>query len=258
MRVALIQMDIALGEPEVNRLRALKLIDQAVDRGAHWVILPEMWTCGYDFRKLEDYTEGLNGPTINGLRKKAKETGIYIFAGSLPEKLSEGIYNTCFIIGPQGNILGKYSKIHLFGLMDEHKFLRPGEATCLVDTPLGKVGVIICYDLRFPELARSLVLQGARVLVAPAQFPDPRSAHWRILNQARALENQVYVLAVNRVGKDEKNTFFGQSMAVDPWGEVAAVGGAGEEVIMVDLKPRLIDVVRRAMPCLKDRRPELY
>ena len=258
MKVALIQMDIALGEPEVNRLRALELIDQAVDRGAHWAIFPEMWTCGYDFKKLKDYTEGVNGPTITGLRKKAAETGIYIFAGSLPEKLSEGIYNTCFVIDPQGNILGKYSKIHLFGLMDEHKFLRPGAATCLVETPLGKVGVIICYDLRFPELARRLVLQGARVLVAPAQFPDPRAAHWRILNQARALENQVYVLAVNRVGNDKKNTFFGQSMAVDPWGEVVAAGGAEEEVVLVDLKPRLIDVVRRAMPCLKDRRPELY
>ncbi|MHB8170844.1 MAG: carbon-nitrogen family hydrolase [Thermincolia bacterium] len=258
MKVALIQMDLGLGQPEDNRSRALELIDQAVEQGAEWVILPEMWTCGYDLKRLEHYAEGVNGPTVTRLRKKAEEAGIYIFAGSLPEKQGEGIFNTCFVIGPQGEILGKYSKIHLFSLMEEQQYMRSGEASCLVETPLGKVGVIICYDLRFPELARRLVLQGARVLVVPAQFPEPRADHWRILNQARAVENQIYVLAVNRVGKDEKNTFFGQSMAVDPWGEVAALGGDGEEVILIDLDSNLIDKVRRTIPCLKDRRPELY
>jgi len=258
MKVGLIQMDVALGQPDANRDKVLKMVDQAVDRGAQLVVLPELWTCGYDLKKIDHYAESPNGPTLARLQNKAREKGIYLFAGSIPERLGEGIYNTCFIIGPQGKILGKYSKVHLFGLMGEQQYFRPGSAGCLVDTPAGKTGVVICYDIRFPEMARNLVLQGARVLVVPAQFPEPRAAHWMILNQSRAIENQIYVLAVNRVGSDEKSTFFGRSMVVDPWGEVKALGGSGEEVIVADIDPGLVDKVRQTIPCLKDRRPEIY
>jgi predicted amidohydrolase len=148
--------------------------------------------------------------------------------------------------------------MHLFRLMAEEKYLAPGEAATLADTPWGKIGMAICYDLRFPELFRRYALGGAQLILVPAEWPHPRRAHWQTLLRARAIENQCFVAACNRVGTTGNSTFFGASAVIDPWGETLIEGGEAEMILTVTIDLALVDSVRRRIPVFEDRRPELY
>lgn len=259
MKVALLQMDIVFGEPEANRRKAAAMIASGLEQGAKLFVLPEMWTTGYKLAEIHNLAEPEDGPTLAMLRATAREHGVEIVTGSMAEARGGKVYNTCYAIDAVGEVVAKYSKIHLIGLMQEDRYIAPGDSKALFALGCGPAGMIICYDLRFTELPRSLALTGCRTLFVPAEWPAQRGAHWRTLNIARAIENQLFVIAVNRVGRDPDNVYFGHSLVVNPWGEVLAEGAEDrEEVIVADVDFAAGEEIRRRMPVFADRRPQYY
>lgn len=257
MRVSLIQMDIALGRPQENRRRAADLVRVAA-QDADLVMLPEMWTTGYALKDLADNLADRDGePTGAFLSALARECGVHI-VGSAPDQRGGQVYNSATVYGSSGNRLAEYAKVHLVPMMDEHLYLAPGTQISLADVGECKAGLAICYDLRFPELFRTMALGGAQVMLIPAEWPTQRLSHWRTLVIARAIENQCYVLACNRVGSDQANAYPGHSMVVDPWGTILAEGGEGEEVVRATLDMAQVAEIRSRIPVFKDRRPDLY
>ncbi len=257
VKVALLQLDIQLGKPEQNREKVLRQITTAVDQGAQIITLPELWTTGYalqDLKELAPETE----VTLESLQQVANSKKIWIFAGSMLEQVQQKFFNTTFVINDSGQIVGKYRKTHLFSLMNEDQYFSAGDEICVVETPFGKVGTVICYDLRFPELIRQIAILGAIITVVAAEWPHPRLAHWRILNQARAIENQSFILAVNRTGVSKNTHFCGNSMIIDPWGEILAEANEAEEILIAELDLTQVTKVRNTIPCWSDRRIDLY
>jgi len=259
MRIALVQMDVAYGDVAANHAKARAFIVEGLARGAELFVFPELWTTGYKLKEIGKMAETLAGKTLAMLCRTARENNVAIIAGSIPELCDGKIYNAACAIDKDGRIVGRYRKIHLIGLMEEDLYLSPGEERCSFPIASTTAGLIICYDLRFPELPRVLALQGARVLFVPAEWPAVRGHHWRMLNIARAIENQIFVVAVNRVGSDPDNVFFGHSLAVDPWGEIIVEGSeTQEELLIVDIDPKFVENVRSRVPVFQDRRPACY
>lgn len=203
MKIALVQMDVQIGEPEVNFKKAAAFLEEAVREQPDLIILPEMWNTGYALEQADQLAD------VNGERTKqlfssfARKHQVYLIAGSVLNKRTEdeNITNTMYVFNRQGELLLDYDKIHLFRLMDEHNYLTAGDQLGLFD--YGEdvtIGAMICYDLRFPQLSRTLVNKGAKVLVNTAQWPSARVDHWRSLLIARAIENQSFMIAVNRTG----------------------------------------------------------
>ncbi len=249
-KIACIQMDVALKSEQYNLKKALKMIDESVERGAKIVCLPELFTTGFDFQYIKRCAREIPNKITNELSKKAKKLKIFIIGGSLPIIDGGGIYNTSFLFDPNGRIIGKYNKIHLFPLMGEDKYFNRGKECRTYKTEFGNFGIIICYDIRFPELTRKLTLSGAEIVFVPSQFPSQRLDHWKTLIRARAIENQIFVVAVNRVGKDSKNSFCGNSMVVDPWGEVLTSKNEKEGAMVTSIDIGIIYEVRERLPCL--------
>jgi predicted amidohydrolase len=259
MKTALIQMDIVLGDVSANRKKAQSMIEEGLRAGAQLFVLPELWTTGYKLDQIHQLAEPDNGPTLQMLKNIAKQNQVEIMGGSLAELRDGKVYNTAYAFNQAGEMIGKYSKIHLIGLMAEDKYIAPGSSKCAFDMSFGKVGMNICYDLRFLELPRALALGGCQVMFVPAEWPTIRGKHWLTLNMARAIENQMFVLAVNRVGKDDNNAFFGNSMLIDPWGEVLAHGSSDqEEVVIADVDFSSVADIRKRIPVFADRRPQYY
>jgi omega-amidase len=257
VRVALVQMEIALGQPEVNRQRAVALVREAA-QGADLVLLPEMWTTGYCLPELSGHLADRDGePTGAFLADLARECSIYL-AGSVAVERDGKVYNLATLYGPDGQLRAEYAKVHLVPMMDEPRYLTPGDQLALADMDGVAAGLAICYDLRFPELFRTLALRGAAVMLVLAEWPASRLHHWRTLVQARAIENQCYILACNRVGSDGQNDFPGHSMIVDPWGTVLAEGGEDEAILRGHLDLAMVADVRLRVPVFRDRRPDLY
>ena len=254
VKAAAIQFDIRLGDVDANLSYVLAEIKRLSKEGVKLIVLPEMWSTGYAWRKLGKLSE--QTPEIIKELKKASKKGTVII-GSMPEKSGEELYNTAYVID-NGKLIGKYRKIHLFASMKEDYFLKAGNEPLLCNTSVGKIGVLICYDVRFPELARRLTLEGAEMLVVPAEWPHPRLDHWRTLLKARAIENQLFLIAANRCGKHGMVRFCGNSMIVNPGGEVISEAGEGEETITAEIDLNLVTRYREEMPALKDRRPGVY
>lgn len=258
MQIAAIQMDVAFGQPKKNQLQVENKVKQAVQtEGAKVVVLPELWNTGFDLARLEEIAD--RGELVPWLSELSSRYEIFLVAGSIAEMDGSACYNTCYVFAPDGSQLFRYRKLHLFRLMKEEQFLSPGDQGAK-SFSLGdhQAGSIICYDVRFPELARSLALDGATLMFVPAQWPHPRLKHWRILNQARAVENQMFVVAVNRVGQGGKDQFFGHSMIIDPWGNILAEGTEEEEIITVDVDLGEVERIRNQIPVFKDRVPSCY
>lgn len=257
MRIALVQMDIELGRPDLNRNRAAQLVRDAA-AGADLVMLPEMWTTGYALPDLLGNLADREGqPTGALLAGLARETGVYL-VGSIADERNGRVYNTATVHAPDGNLIGTYSKVHLVPMMDEHLYLAPGDTVAVTQVDGVGAGLAICYDLRFPELFRTMALSGAHVMLIPAEWPSQRLGHWRTLLQARAIENQCFVVACNRVGRDANNGFPGHSMVIDPWGTILAEGGEDEEILRAEFDPGQVLEIRRRIPVFRDRRPDLY
>ncbi|UOR10377.1 carbon-nitrogen family hydrolase [Halobacillus amylolyticus] len=255
--LAIIQMDIAYGDPAVNRRQARTHIKEAVAKGGEVILLPEMWTTGYDLSRFDEIAETLDGPTHQLLAELAENHQVTI-ASSIAEREGEDFYNTFVVYDKNGECCMKYRKAHLFRLMDEEKYLKSGDQQGnfqLGETP---VAGVICYDIRFPEWIRTHMLEGARGLFVVAEWPKSRVAHWRNLLISRAIENQCFVIACNRVGADPNNEFGGHSIVVDPWGTVVGEAGENEEILMVEVDFSRVEAIREQIPIFQDRRPDLY
>jgi len=255
VRASLLQIDVNEGESvESRRVRVASLVrDQA---GADLVVLPELWTTGaFAYEEFGSEAEPLEGPTYEAMAKAASDAGVWLHAGSVPERDPEGpLYNTSLVFSPSGDLAAAYRKIHRFGFdKGEAVLMGAGEELVTVRLPGTTLGVATCYDLRFPELFRGLVDAGAETLVIPAGWPERRRAHWTLLAQARAVENQAFVLACGTAGTHAGVPQAGHSIVVDPWGEVLAQAGAGEQVLRVEFDPGKVAVTRDQFPALKDR-----
>lgn len=251
-------MDIVFGDIEENVKRVAEQLAAVMEQNPDVVVLPELWTTGYDLTRLDVLgdVEGVQAKQV--MSDWAKTYGVNIVGGSIAKRTDAGITNTMYMFDRSGEVVGEYSKVHLFQLMDEHKFLASGseEGQFAVDNV--PCAGFICYDIRFPEWLRVHASKGAEVLFVVAEWPLPRLAHWRILLTARAIENQCYVVACNRAGSDPNNVFAGHSVIIDPWGEVVAEAEEGEETLVSTLDFAKIPEVRRGIPVFEDRRPDLY
>jgi omega-amidase len=251
IRVAAIQMQIISGEPKKNMVRAEAMLGEAARRGAQAALLPELWTVGYALDRFQELAEECSELTLHFLQGEARRLNMTIVGGSFPTLGSDGVYSTCYIIGPDGEALASYSKEHLFPLLKEPQYLRPGKPGAATNTPLGRWATLICFDIRFPESARQLAYHGARVLWVPAEWPHPRLEHWRTLLRARAIENQFFVVAANRTGTGDNSNWCGHSTIIDPWGNILAEAEEEETVLVSDLDMSLVDEVRARIPCFE-------
>jgi predicted amidohydrolase len=251
----LIQIDVDEGEPvESRRRRAAALVREQA--GADLVVLPELWTTGaFAYEEFARGAEALRGPTYEAMAEAASDAGVWLHAGSIPERDPGGpLYNTSLVLSPSGELAVAYRKIHRFGFdRGEAVLMGAGEELVTVRLPSTTLGVATCYDLRFPELFRGLVDAGAETLVVPAGWPERRRSHWTLLARARAVENQAFVLACGTAGTHAGVAQAGHSMVVDPWGEVLARAGAGEEVLTVEFDPGKVAATREQFPALRDR-----
>lgn len=251
-------MDICFGEPSKNYQLAERLIDRAMMETPDIIVLPELWTTGYDLTRLDEIADKDGQDSITFLKRLAQKYQVHFVGGSIANRGENGVKNTLLIINKKGELIHQYSKLHLFKLMDEHLYLEAGTEKGLFELENHLFAGVICYDIRFPEWIRAHTEQGAEVLFVVAEWPKSRLAHWRALLIARAIENQCFVIACNRAGKDPNNIFAGHSMIIDPWGEVIAEAGSNEEILSAELNLELVKNVRKQIPIFADRKPEFY
>ncbi|NHN28603.1 carbon-nitrogen family hydrolase [Paenibacillus agricola] len=258
--IALLQMDIAIGEPDLNYAVLEGLLEQAIKAEAKpdVVMFPEMWNTGYALDRIHELADVDGERTHALLSSFAREHGVNVIGGSIAEKKGDQIFNTIYVYNREGIKVAEYSKIHLFRLMEEEKYLQEGSHIGQFELDGIPCGMMICYDIRFPELSRKLALGGAQILFVPAEWPNPRLHHWRTLLMARAIENQMFVMSCNRVGTSGTTEFFGHSMAIDPWGEIIAEGTEAEQIIRTQIDLELVQQVRSRIAVFEDRRPSLY
>lgn len=259
LRVAIGQMDVALGDAEANLRAVQALAADAAAQGAELLVLPELWGSGYDLERAHELADELNTGLFAATAALARHHKLAI-CGSLLEwdTTTERPYNTATLYDANGALRGSYRKLHLIGLLDEDRYLAAGDAAPVLETPWGTAALAICYDLRFPELLRRYALDGATLVLMPAEWPSPRIEHWRTLLRARAIENQCFVVACNRVGSDRANSFGGYSAIIDPRGTVLVEAGDSPELRLATLNFDLVSEVRSFQPVFADRRPEVY
>lgn len=258
MRLSLIQCNLVSAQPGKNLEQIKALLEKAAQDQPDVIILPEMWNTSYALKDVHDLADRYGEPGARAVGDMARRFGVNIVAGSVADRRDGQVYNTSYIFNRQGEEVDSYSKVHLFGLMEEGNYLAAGASRVSFELDGVKCGIIICYDLRFPELARALALDGARILFIPAQWPQPRLHPWRTLIQARAMENQMFVVGVNRVGQEGKTVFFGQSLLVNPLGDVILQGSDKEEILTAEIDLAQVDKVRSHMTCFQDRVPQAY
>lgn len=254
MKVAILQLSFRDEEDKNTRISRVENIIQEA-QPADLVLLPEVWNIGYySFERYMDESETLEGETVTRLSALAKKNGTYIFSGSFIEREGDKLYNTAVLLGPKGDICGSYRKIHLFGIgSEERKYLSAGEKITVVDTEFGKIGLSICYDLRFPELHRHLSAQGAEIILSCAAWGYPRVENWLILSRARAIENQCFYMTCGCAGTSYGNNYIGRSQAIDPWGNVVASAGEQETIMKFEIDPKQVGKARQQLSFLRDR-----
>ncbi|MCR8660623.1 carbon-nitrogen family hydrolase [Paenibacillus endoradicis] len=260
LKFAIIQMHVEVGNVEANTLKLKNMLHQAIsaEQKPDVILFPEMWNTGYALTEITTLADPSGESTKIWLSQFSSEHQVNIVAGSIAESKEDGVFNTIYAFDRNGKVISDYSKLHLFRLMDEEKYLQAGDKLGQLQIDGIDAGMMICYDIRFPELFRRLALDGAKVMFVPAQWPNPRLHHWRTLLMARAIENQMYVIACNRMGTSGESTFFGHSIVIDPWGEIVAEAGDEETVLTGEIDMSIVDKVRSTIPVFKDRRPEQY
>jgi len=255
LTAAAIQFNIALGEVARNQARVEQALARVAKQDVQLAVLPEMWSAGYDYKRLAAHAAE-TPRVIEALCRQAQALQMVV-VGSLPELDKDKIYNTAYIID-RGELVARYRKLHMFSTMGEDRFLSPGDRSLVVSTSVGRLGVAICYDLRFPELFRKMALEGAEVICLPAEWPKPRQEHWRTLLRARAMENQLFVVAANCCGIQGKLDFFGMSLLLSARGEVLAEGGETDTELVATFDYQELVDYRSQIRCYHDRRPEVY
>jgi predicted amidohydrolase len=254
MKIVSLQLEVGDRPKAENVAGAMELVDKAPE--ADLLLLPEIWPIGFfSFDRYHRESEPIDGPTVATFKEKAESRRCHIHLGSLVERAGDNFYNASVLISPAGDVVAHYRKIHLFGYQsDETRLLTPGSDVTVVDLPWGRCGLSTCYDLRFPELFRRMVDQGARFFLVTSAWPMARLEAWRLFNQARAHENLAYLVSCNCAGVNGGTRLAGHSMVVDPWGKIVAEGGAGGELVVAEIDPELPGRVRAKFPALADRK----
>lgn len=257
LTISIAQIDLAWGQPALNLARTRELAHEAKRRGSDVILFPELWLSDYDLAHAPQYASALGSSDFAQLSEIARQSGIHLL-GSLLEAEGEHIYNTAALFAPSGELAAVYRKTHLFAPMEEKRYLSPGNELPTFDLPWGRCALAVCYDLRFPEMFSHYTAAGARIVFLVAQWPLRRVTHWQTLLRARAIENQIFVAACNRVGDVEGERFGGHSAICDPWGRTCIEGGEDEVLLTATIDLALVEQVREQLPFFADRRPALY
>ncbi|XP_014879469.1 omega-amidase NIT2 [Poecilia latipinna] len=265
-RLAVVQLQVSSDKAN-NLSKVRRLVKEAAGQGGKVVLLPECFNSPYGTSFFSKYAEKIPGETTQMLSEVAKENKLHLVGGSIPEEDGGKLYNTCAVFGPEGELILKHRKIHLFDIdvpgkirFQESETLSPGNSLSTFDTPFCRVGVGICYDMRFAELAQLYNRKGCQLLVYPGAFNMTTGpAHWELLQRARALDNQTYV-ATASPARDEAASYvaWGHSTVVNPWGEVIAKAGHEESIIYADIDLQYLADVRQQIPISSQRRDDLY
>lgn len=261
--ISLAQFDVISGEPEKNLDKGSVYIADAIHRDSDLIVFPEMWTTGFNWKRNKEIAIKQE-EVLEQIADMAKESRLWINGSMLTLNDNGEVSNTSILYSPDGERAAIYNKVHLFSFHGEDKHMAPGSGLATAETPWGKVGLSICYDIRFPELFRSYALQGVKMILCPIAFPHPRLEHWSILSRARAIENQCYMVSTNQVGLSEPSKkgeirFFGHSAIINPWGEAVVEGNDTDEVLLtatVDME--MVEDVREKMKVFQDRKPGVY
>lgn len=252
IKVCAVQMASLAGDVGSNLQKAKEIVTKAKSQGAELVLLPELFDVGYDLEVVKHLNYDTNA-TLNFLKDLCQCLEIYMIAG-VYENTAEGKFNTAYVIDNQGNEISKYRKNKLFCLSIEKEIFTPGEELCVVEIKGIRFGLMICYDIRFPELGRKYIDAGCEALAIVSAFPFPRLEHWKTLLKARAIENQLYVVASNRVGKNADFYFHGKSCIIDPWGTILQEANETDETFaLATITKAQVQKVRQTLPALEDR-----
>jgi predicted amidohydrolase len=261
IQAACIQMDILHCSKPANVSKALSMAKNAISCGAKLIVLPEVFSTGFCYDDMEKVSELAPYPTIKTLSDFSREYDCIIIGSVIEKKVDDNglpaYYNLGFCI-ESGHLAGTYRKTHPFGM--EKSYFSKGDTILPIELKRNNItiGLEICYELRFPEVARKLSLAGADILVTIAEFPDPKANHWKSLAMSRSIENQLPHIACNRTGKDPYSSFFGGSLIIDAWGEVKAQAGNDECIIIHDIDLDENKNIRSIVPLFEDRRPDIY
>jgi predicted amidohydrolase len=260
IRVALAQMAIAVGRPDLNAATAQEMAALAAAAGADLLVLPELWSTGYDLANAGSYAAPLDDGHFRLMAGLARTHRLHVAGTALEANPAGPPFNTAALYGPEGSLVGAYRKVHLFPPLGETEHLSAGDSLPVFDLPWGRTALAICYDLRFPEMWRYYTAAGAQLVIIPAEWPARRVEHWLLLLRARAVENQFFVAGCNQAGEgpDARDQFGGCSAAVDPWGRALAEGGPAPDLFIASLDLGEVERCRRQFPWLEDRRPEVY
>ena len=265
-KVGLIQIKVE-DKKEDNLYKAAKLIDKIGKEDVDMVVLPEMFSCPYNTKNFPIYAEEEGDYSYKLLSEISKRNNIYLIAGSIPEKEGSNIYNTSYVFNRQGEKIAKHRKVHLFDIDIKNKqtfresdTLSAGDKVTVFDSEFGKIGLCICYDFRFPELARLMVDKGAKAIIVPASFNMTTGpAHWDIMFRSRAIDNQVYTIGCSPARDyDYSYISYGHSLIVSPYGDILCELDEKENFITYDIDLDYVDEIREQLPLLKHRRSDLY
>jgi omega-amidase len=267
LKIGLIQMHVEESK-EKNISKAEEMIKKAAASGANIVVLPEMFNCPYDNSYFRSYGEEEGGYTFGRISNIAEEENVYLIGGSVPELDTEGkVYNTSYIFDNKGNRIGKHRKMHLFDIdieggqyFKESDVLSRGNEVTVFETPYGKMGAAICFDIRFPELFRLMAQEGAKVIFVPGAFNMTTGpAHWELTFRTRALDNQAYTVGVAPARSLESSyTSYGNSLIANPWGSIVGRLGHEEGILVEDIDLNMVDKIRRELPLLNSLRSDIY
>lgn len=267
VKIAQIQMKVLMNKKD-NILKAKKMIEKVSDSNPDFVMLPEMFNTPYDNKYFDEFSEEYpKGETINFLSEIAKKHKIYIIGGSIPEKENGKIYNTSFVFDRKGKLLGKHRKMHLFDIdvpgqirFMESEVLTSGNKITILNTEFGNIGIIVCYDIRFPELIELLALNDAKMIFMPGAFNMTTGpAHWELLFRSRALDNQIFMIGT-APARDEDFSYvsYGNSLITNPWGEIVNKLDEKENILFTDVNLQSIIQHRQSIPHFKHRRTDIY
>ncbi len=260
--VSLAQMDLRIRDPEYNFALADQFMQEAVARQSDLVVFPELWHSAYALEQAMQFACAVtDGPAAEGsFARFARLAQVHrtAVAGSLLEEADGHIYNTMVLYDAQGQLQARYRKLHLVPMLDEPRYLQAGDSLQQVQVGSYQAGLAVCYDLRFPEMFRRYALGGCQLILLSAEWPHPRGEHWRVLLRTRAIENQCFVFACNRVGVSDGISFCGHSAVIDPWGDILVDGQEAEGLCTATCDLNLVAETRAHIPVLQGRRLDVY
>ena len=259
MKVAALQMNVALGEPKKNIDTMYRLAAKAMENRPDVLLLPELWRLGFYPRPIHDFADDDGSETRRVLAEMAHRYQVNIVGGTVANAIGKRVFNTCYIFDRTGHLVTVDHKTHLFSPSGENEDFTAGDAIVTFTLDGIKCGIAVCYDIRFPEFIRQQALADISILFLPAAWPLTRLIHWQTLTRARAIENQIFVVAANEAGTIEQaEQLAGHSVIIDPWGEILAEAGEDETIIQANLRPLIRQQIKSSIDVFNDRRETLY